>query len=143
MIKWNNGNIDNRRVLSTYHRLLKKFANVCNNDGTFEEICIDDSHSSSPTDPIYGGQLGEATIDATPEDHYNWRKLHGIVGEGDYVEIYRGRKMKGERKTIVRFEKTSYKLNNYYKAIIEDEYAIFTDGTRVKREYCRIVEVNS
>ena len=137
MIKWNDGTIDNRRVMSKYSRMIAKYVIVVNEDGTFEELCVDDSNSSSATDHIYGGSLTqEIVIDATPEDKMRWRVLHNIPMNGDEVRIIRGRKYKGEVKTFREYFKNYYQVTSYKR--IETLYAKFTDGTFVNAEYIKL-----
>lgn len=60
----------------------------------------------------------------------------GQVQVGDEVEIFKGRKMVGEIKKVVRFREWS-KSGTYGN--VGRTYAIFSDGTSVNVENCRLV----
>lgn len=138
MIVFKDGTVDNRRVLSTSFKLISKYALVANEDGTFEHVCIDDSHSSSPTDPIYGGPLVTSiTFDATDQDRMNYKLQNNIIEEGDIVRITSGRKMVGEIKKIKRF--FTYVVPKTYNQV-STEYAVFEDGTKVNKGHLTLIK---
>lgn len=132
MITFKNGTIDPRHVVDTTAKGIAIYAIVINEDGTFGEVCIDDSHSTAWDEPIYGGPLYVSyKMDATPEERETYRKHKRQFQKGDQVVITRGRKMVGETKVIKGFS-TFVPTYARYGVV---EYINFTDGTKVNRSH--------
>lgn len=77
-----------------------------------------------------------AIIDATEEEKEQYRKYQRQFKEGDRVIIARGRKMKGEIKTIAKM--FTYRPYGTY-GHQDINYLVFTDNTKVNRIHCDFI----
>lgn len=120
--------IDTRHTVDIDSSISFSNAIQINEDGTYERVMymIDDERT-------FGN---EVILDATEEEKEAYRKYRKQFRKGDIIKIVAGRKMKGEEKEVK--DMFTFRPNGTY-GHQDIEYLVFTDGTKVNKEYCIIL----
>ena len=120
--------VDKRHTVNIINGYSIARAIQLNQDGSYEDIVYmtDDQRTFN----------NEAIIDATSEELETYRKHKNQFKIGDIVKIISGRKMKDETKTIK--DMFNYTFHSSYRTT-EIKYLVFTDGTKVQAQHCKIL----
>ena len=120
--------IDTRHTVEIYNSISFAKAIQLNEDGTYEGVMYmtDDERTYD----------NEVILDATEEELKAYRKFRKDFRKGDKVKIVAGRKMKGEFKEVK--DMFTFRPDGTY-GHQDVDYLVFTDGTKVNKQYCEIV----
>jgi hypothetical protein len=136
---------DERKVIIKKSTTMNNYLIVLNDDLSYDKICIGDLYSTGWAEPILGegaeSKLEYCQVDGTKEDqqvYYEWlRKQEREFKKGDMVIINRGRKMRGEVKTIKDFY--TYRPNGTY-GHQDTKYVVFKeDNSKVALKHCDFI----
>lgn len=100
--------------------------------GEYFDTCVRDydySDCSRDNDALYYMPIDEKV-------RHIWLKANGVISVGDYVEVYKGRKLpKGYKGTVKSF----YDWRDNYGRI-QTRYVVFANGDRTSVTNCRLIE---